>query len=350
MRLETSYDLAASKPSSLKIENDYRKQYISVANIFSFDPTANINLQKKLTDGEITNILKRKKSELKKWKEPSKGMNLKVFSHKVYTQLYEFYPRTGMMTIPFEIIIFDTKSGIEFKIQEKYPDLVQWNLELNSIEKLKRYYGMIKELLSGISKQDFKDIMWFFYDHRYYFPHRSYKPWIWYDVRTLDIKPFPIKNVQDYPAIILKGYLFFWGELWLEKYLRESIIEKESGIGYRNFTIYPNMTPPILYTYPNKSLIREWIVERIGVLIKQEDNIISNIFKNQLGLTTFKDVRITVSLSGSKDFKITFENLFLLPYEKNWGTKTTTKLKDFMKNNLNKKTVILNKSIHAKHI
>ena len=108
MRLETSYDLAASKSSSLKIEDDYRKRYISVANIFSFDPTANINLQKKLTDGEITNILKRKKKELKKWSEPPKGMDLKIFSHKVHTQLYEFYPKTGVMTIPFEIIIFDT--------------------------------------------------------------------------------------------------------------------------------------------------------------------------------------------------------------------------------------------------
>ena len=350
MRLEGSYDQSKAKPSSLKLEKDYRKQYLAVANLFDFDPTANINLQRRITDNEMIETLRRKKKELKKWKEPKKGMDLSVHSHHVHTALYQFFPKTGSMIVPYEIIIFDTSTGIEFKIQEKYPDLVQWNLQLNSIELLKRYYKMIGELLAGISKKDFKDVMWFFYDHRYYFPHRTFKPWIWYDVRTLDIKPFPIKGVQDYPAIILKGYLFFWGELWLEQYLRESLIEKESGIGYRSFTISPNVSPPILYTYPNKTLVYDWIIERVGELIKQEDNIISNIFKIELGLTTFKDIKISVSKSGIKDFKIIFENVFLLPYEKNWGSKSSKNLKQFSNYLTNKKVMITNQNKYGKII
>lgn len=340
MRLESQYDLATSKPSSLKIENDYRRLYLPVSNLFSFDPTANINLQRKLTNSEIVSTLKRKKKELKKWKEPPKGMKLSVHSHKLMTKLYEFYPSTGTMVIPYEIIIFDTNSGIEFKIQEKYPDLVQWNLQLMDVEALKRYYGMIKELLTGLNKADFKDVLYYFFDHRYFYPHRTFKPWIWYDVRTLDIKPFPIKGVQDYPAIILKGYLFFWGELWFENYLRESLIEKESGFGYRNFTISPNVVPPLFLTYPNKTLVYDWMIEKIGILIKEEDNIVSNIFKNQLGLTTFKDVKITVARSGNKDFKIIFENIFLLPYEKQWGTHNKMPLKQFSNYLPNKKITI----------
>jgi hypothetical protein len=340
MRLEQQYDLATSKPSSLKIEDDYRRQYLPVSNLFSFDPTANINLQRKLTNSEILSILKRKKKELKRWREPKKGMNLKVHSHKLMTRLYEFYPSSGTMVIPYEIIIFDTNSGIEFKIQEKYPDLVQWNLQLMSVEALKRYYGMIKELLGGINKEDFKDVLYFFFDHRYFYPHRSFKPWIWYDVRTLDIKPFPIKGVQDYPAIILKGYMYFWGELWFEKYLRESLIEKESGVGYRNFTISPNVVPPLFLTYPNRTLVYDWMTEKIGTLIKQEDNIVSNIFKNQLGLTSFKDVKITTTRSGNKDFKIIFENIFLLPFEKQWGSHSKVSLKQFSNYLPNKKMVI----------
>jgi len=350
LRLEPQYDLAKSKPSSLTIETDYRRQYLPVSNLFSFDPTANINLQRKLTNSEIISALKRKKAELKKWKEPLKGMNLKVHSHKLMTKLYEFYPSSGTMVIPYEIIVFDTNSGIEFKIQEKYPDLVRWNLELMSIEALKRYYGMIKELLGGLNKEDFKDILYFFFDHRYFYPHRSFKPWIWYDIRTLDIKPFPIKGVQDYPAVIIKGYLFFWGELWFEKYLRESIIEKESGVGYRNFTIMPNMVPPLFFTYPNKTLVYDWMIQKIGNLIKEEDNIVSNIFKNQLGLTSFKDVKITTTRSGIKDFKIIFENIFLLPFEKQWGTHTKVPLKQFSNYLPNKKMTIQAQRQHGKII
>jgi hypothetical protein len=337
MRFDNLYDASSAKASSLKIEDDYRRKFLPVSNLFSFDPTANINLQRKLLNSEVKTILNKKKKELKKWKSPPLGMNLKVHSHRLYTQLYDFYPESGMLVVPYEIIIYDTNSGIEFKIQEKYPDLVQWNLQLMSIEALKRYYGMIKELLGGLNKEDFKDILFHFFDNRYFFPNKSFKPWIWYDVRTLDIKPFPIKGVQDYPGIIVKGYMFFWGDLWLEKYIRDSLIEKESGFGFRNFLITPYNIPPIFFTYPNKTLVTDWMLEKIGNLIKEEDNIVSNIFKTQLGVNTFKDIKISVSKVGIKDIKITFEDVFYLPNEKNWGTKTQTKLKDFSKYLPNKK-------------
>lgn len=348
MRFDNLYDASNIKASSLKIEDDYRKRFIPVSNLFSFDPTENINLQKKLLNSEIKSMLNRKKKELKKWRAPKNGMNLKVHSHQMKTQLYEFYPESGTLVVPYEIIIYDTNSGIEFKIQEKYPDLIQWNLQLMSIEALRRYYGMIKELLGGLSKVDLTEILYFFYDHRYFFPNKTFKPWIWYDIRTIDIKPFPIKGVQDYPGIIVKGYMFFWGDLWLEKYIRESIIEKESGFGFRNFLIMPNMIPPIFFTYPNKTLVTDWMIERIGTLIKEEDNIVSNIFKTQLGLTSFKNIKIIVSKSGPKDIKISFENVFLLPNEKKWGTETSRKFNDFL--GLSKKISIKDQSVHGKSV
>ena len=343
MRFDNLYDSSSAKASSLKIEDDYRRQFLPVSNLFSFDPTANINLQRKILNSEIKVILNKKKKELKKWKSPPHGMDLKVHSYKLYTPLHEFYPESGTLVVPYEIIIYDTNSGIEFKIQEKYPDLVQWNLNLMSVEALKRYYGMIKELLAGLSKKDLKDILFHFYDQRYFFPNKTFKPWVWYDIRTLDIKPFPIKGVQDYPGIIIKGYIYFWGDLWLEKYIRDSLIEKESGFGFRNFLIMPQNIPPIFFTYPNRTQAMDWMLEKIGNLIKEEDNIISNIFKTQLGVNTFKNIKVSVSKSGIKDIKITFENVFYLPNEQNWGIKTNVKLKDFSKYLSNKKINIKQK-------
>lgn len=307
-----------TKTTLQSVGNDWRKRYIQVANFSNFN-AASKGISNKLTSQEIIGILKNKSRSLKKWKSKNKTKKIKVFNSQLKTQLYQFFPQEGVMTVPFEITLYNTKNKTEESIAKKYPNFLDWNLILGPGD-FKNYFKMKEEILNGLDESDYEDILLQFYEESW-FGTKKFQSYIWYDIRSVNIKNLPIDSDLK-PVIIIEGYIYLWGDLFLEKYLKDSLIEYKKYFGTREFILRPNKITPLFLRIHSGNTFQDWMRERIRKYFIEGSNAIDDIFKAQLGRKDWRDISITVEPEGLKDIKIIFSGIYnrdAIPSERIWN-------------------------------
>jgi len=337
MRFDTLWDSANSIASSLNLGQDYRKQYNQVGGSTKEpDPTFNPALMPKYTSQSIRGILRKKLLDLRNWKgETLNGVALtpryaiKILNYSLQTPLYEFYKVGGTLLIPFELTFTGTKSKIEDKLVQKYPELVSTEVRAYTLEDLKNLHKMKKELLSGMQKEDFKDVLAFFYDKNYFRPYKKFKKFIWYNFNQIELKYRAYSPTYIVPAITMRGYIFVWGEAWLRHYLRNSEISKTVGFGYVRYHLYPRTISPIIFHYTNISLIQKWMENEIKNLILVGNNTLSNFVRKDLGIIK-NNFNVIVNHKGIKDFEIVIDRVWN-PQNNLIGNSNLIGLKNFNK-------------------
>lgn len=298
------YNTAKSVPNTYTISNDWRKRYIQVANFFSFQSTAK-GITNKLTEQEIKGILNKKQKTLKKWKTKNRTQKLTVFSADLKTALYQFFPKNGVLSMPFEMIIYKTESKIEHKIAKKYPQFMDWNIQIIG-DQFKEYFKMKEETLNGLSDNDYEDVMLYFHSQNW-FGTKKTVPHVWYDLRSLNIKVLEIG-----PVIYLEGYVHFWIDLFLETYLPDSVLETKNTFGGKEFIIRPYKILPLFLRYNTGNMIQEWIAKRIIYLFKNHQHPLSKMFKTvlmsekKIKKSSRLKMNITSNPIGLKDYSIVF--------------------------------------------
>lgn len=300
------YSTALTKPTVYTVSNDWRKRYVQVANFSNFN-AASKETSIKLTQQEVTGIINKKQKTLKKWKPKNRTKKISVFNSQLKTSLYQFFPKEGVMAIPFEITFYNTKNKIENKISQNYKQFMDWNLQLQPSE-YKDYFKMKEEILNQLDDSDYEDILLCFYEDSW-FGTKKLKSYIWYDVRTINIKNIAMSD-GNVPVIIMTGFMYFWGDLFLEEHLRKSLIEYNKYLGIREFIIRPEKMIPIFLRYSSGSTFQDWMKERILKYFKEGSNPIDEIFKVQLGLRDWRGINIHVSNEGMKDIKIVFSGVY----------------------------------------
>ena len=214
------YQSVLSKPTIQTVGNDWRKRYIQVANFSNFN-AASKSVSSKLTAQEIIGIIKKKEKTIRKWKPKSKTKKIIVFGSQLKTQLYQFFPQEGVMAIPFEITFYNTKNKVEEEISKTYNKFMDWNLQLSPGD-FKEYFKMKEDILNKLDDSDYEDVLLNFYEDSW-FGTKKFQSYIWYDIRSINVKKIGIGSGET-PAIIIEGFIYFWGDLFLEDYLKKSII------------------------------------------------------------------------------------------------------------------------------
>lgn len=310
---------ALTKPTIQTVGNDWRKRYIQVANFSNFN-AASKGISNKLTAQEIIGIIKKKEKIIKKWKPKNKTKKIKVFGSQLKTQLYQFFPQEGVMAIPFEITFYNTSSNVEEELAVRYQRFLDWNLILSPGD-FKDYFKMKEEILNKLDDSDYEDILLHFYEDLW-FGTKKFQSYVWYDIRSVNIKNLALDGSKGNPAIIIEGYIYFWGDLFLEKYLKDSLIEYKKYFGTREFTLRPNKITPLFLRIHSGNTFQDWMRERIRKYFIEGSNAIDDIFKTQLGRKDWKGVMIAVEPEGIKDLKIIFNGIYnrdAIPSERIWN-------------------------------
>ena len=243
--------------------------------------------------------------------------------------MYEFYKVGGTLLVPFEITFTGTKNFIEDKLVQKYPELVSTEVRAFTLEDLQRLHKMKKELLDGMTKEDFKDILAYFYSKNYFRPYKKFKKFIWYNFNQIELKQRAYSPTYIVPAITIRGYIWVWGEAWLRQYLRDSEIFKTAGFGWVRYHILPRTISPIIFHYTNISLIQKWMENEIKNLILVGNNTLSNFIRRDLGIIK-NNFNVTVNHKGIKDFEIIIDRIWN-PQNNLIGNNNPVGLKNFNK-------------------
>ena len=294
---------SASKVNVFSIKNDWRKRYIQVANLSTFNAALPAIKQIKITEQEITGILRNKQKTLKKWKPKNVKQNITVFNKELKTSLFQFFPKDGVMVIPYEIVFYNTKNKVEEQISQKYPQFMSYDLQLDP-SSFKEYFKMKEETLSLLDDSDYDDVLYSFYSDNI-FGTKKFTSYIWYDIRALNVK-----KMETGPVIILEGYIYFWGDLFLETYLKDSLIEYKKYLFTREFTLKPNKMIPMFLRYKSGNIFYDWTCWRIKNYFKEGSNVIDDMFRSHLGLKDWRGISIDVRFENLKDFCITFNGIY----------------------------------------